>query len=125
MSRIQIELTSTRPDGLWTWRVAGARQPRGTVSATLVPAGAKVGDVLRAEADIELEGTTITAVMADGPTRQERPKLEVLGSEKPFEAVTTSLVPKGSHPRRSTWDGGTGDRGGRPGPGRQGGGGDA
>ena len=46
--RIEIELTSARPDGSWTWRVAGAKQPKGVVEGALLPDDAKVGDVLRA-----------------------------------------------------------------------------
>jgi hypothetical protein len=117
MPRIQIELTSTRPDGTWTWRVAGAREPRGVVDAELIPAGAKVGDVLRAEAEVELEGTTVTSVVAAPAKRQEPERLELIGKPEPFEAVTTSLLPKGARPRRSTWDGGGEARGSRSGPG--------
>jgi len=112
MPRLQIELTSARPDGTWTWRVAGARQPRGTVEGALLPSGAKVGDVLRVDAEVELEGTVVTAVLAEPRKRDEPNRLEILGSPKTFEAVTTSLVPKGARPRRSMWDGG--DRGPRP-----------
>ena len=36
MPRIDIELTSSRPDGTWTWRAAGARQPKGVVSASVL-----------------------------------------------------------------------------------------
>src|SRR5260370_9292355 len=98
MPRLQIELTSARADGSWTWRVAGARQPKGTLAGDLLPPGTQVGDVLRVDAEVELEGTTITAVLPDPVKRQERPKLEVLGTEKPFQGVTTSLVPKGARP---------------------------
>ena len=31
-SRIEVELTSQREDGTWTWRAAGARQPKGVVA---------------------------------------------------------------------------------------------
>ncbi len=54
--RIDIELTSSRDDGSWTWRAAGAREPRGTLEGALVPGGAQVGDVLRAEIDGYLDG---------------------------------------------------------------------
>jgi len=48
--RMDVELTSTRNDETFTWRVAGALQPRGVVAATLLPKGAKVGDVLSFQA---------------------------------------------------------------------------
>src|SRR4249919_3878333 len=60
--RIEIELTSARPDGTWTWRVAGAREPRGVLDGTLLPDGAKTGSVLKADAEVELEGYTILSV---------------------------------------------------------------
>ncbi len=37
--RLDIELTSDRGDGQWTWRAAGAKQPKGTLDGTLLPAG--------------------------------------------------------------------------------------
>ncbi len=39
--RIDIELTSSRPDGSWTWRAAGAREPRGVVDASVLPGRAE------------------------------------------------------------------------------------
>ncbi|GAC1588256.1 MAG: hypothetical protein NVS3B21_03840 [Acidimicrobiales bacterium] len=120
--RIEIELTSARPDGSWTWRVAGAKQPKGLLEGSLLPDGAKVGDVLRADADVELEGTVITTILGAPPKRQEPERLQILGDGKPFEAVTTNLAPKGSRPKRD-WaevrprnDRGPGP-GGRPSPG--------
>ncbi len=111
MSRkIDIELTSVRGDGTWTWRVAGAKQPRGVLDGGLLPAGANVGDVLRAEAEFELEGTTITAV-AQPPTKRPDPdRLQLLADSGPFEGVTTSLVPKNGGRARRDRD----DRGPRP-----------
>src|SRR5579871_5226578 len=118
--RIEIELTSARPDGSWTWRVSGAKQPKGVLAGALLPAGAKVGDVLRAEAEFELEGTTITSVAAPPGKRPDPDRLELLSDSRPFEGVTTSLVPKGARPRRDRDDRGPrrdrddrGDRGDR------------
>ena len=39
--RIEIELTSKREDGTWTWRAAGALQPKGVVADSVVPASAR------------------------------------------------------------------------------------
>ena len=107
--RIEIELTSARPDDTWTWRVAGAKQPKGVLEASLVPGDAKVGDVLRADAEFELEGVSIIAVLKPAPKRQERERLVLLGDTRPFEGVTTSLVTKGARSRRDR-----DDRGPRP-----------
>ena len=61
--RIEVELTSKSDDGTWTWRAAGAKLPRGSVDASLVPAGATVGAVLRAEVEVTLDGTSVLALM--------------------------------------------------------------
>ena len=61
--RMDIELTSSRDDGTWTWRAAGAKEPRGVVDEKLLGAGAHVGDVLRVEAEFGLDGISVTAVL--------------------------------------------------------------
>src|SRR4051812_26323688 len=60
--RIDIELTSAPPDGSSTGRAAGAREPRGVLDGTLVPADARMGAVFKADAEIGLDGTTILSV---------------------------------------------------------------
>ncbi len=77
--RIEVELTSARDDGTWTWRAAGARQPKGELDGSLLPAGVAVGDVLRAEADFDLEGITITAVLPPKGARPEPERIEIIG----------------------------------------------
>lgn len=98
-----MELTSDRGDGTWTWRAAGARQPRGELDGTLLPAGAKVGDVMRAEAEVDIEGITVTVVLPAKGARAEPERLDVTGPAREFTPVT------------STWSGRDGgDRGDRP-----------
>ncbi len=77
--RIDIELTSAN-DGVWTWRAAGARQPKGTLDTGMLYEGARVGDVVRAEAERELEGTRIVAIVAPKSRRFDGERLEVIGS---------------------------------------------
>src|SRR6185436_498899 len=89
--RIEVELTSSRPDGTWTWRAAGAREPKGVVEASVLPSGAKVGDVLKVEATIALDGIEIHSVVPDRSARKQPERLELLGGGD-FDAVTTSLV---------------------------------
>ena len=109
MPRIEIELTSCRPDGTWTWRAAGARQPKGSLEAAVLPDGAKVGDVLRAEADFELEGILVRSTSSTAPKRTEPERIAILGSGKEEPGVTTNLRtdvtgsdrPKRGGPRRS------------------------
>ena len=41
--RIEVELTSQRDDGTWTWRAAGAKEPKGTLDGDLLYNGASSG----------------------------------------------------------------------------------
>lgn len=109
--RIEVELTSARPDGSWTWRAAGARQPKGTLDGSLLPDGAAVGDVLRADVEADIEGLTVIALHG-GPARQrkEPTRLELLGSGRDVPLVTSTLTG-----RRGGRDRGErGDRSDRP-----------
>lgn len=80
MPRIEIELTSSRPDGTWTWRAAGARHPKGALDGAILYSGAKVGDVVRAESEMGLDGITVTAVSPPKTKRQDPERLTLLGS---------------------------------------------
>jgi hypothetical protein len=114
-SRIDVELTSARPDGTWTWRAAGAREPRGVVEATLLPTGAKVGDVFKVEATVALDGIEIHSVVPDRPGRKEPERLEILGGGD-FQGVTTSLVGRRDRDDRGRRDRRSGERDDRRGP---------
>ena len=93
--RIEVELTSRRDDGSWTWRAAGAKQPKGTLDGDLVPAGIAAGDVVRVDADFEIDGIIVTAVLP-AKTRSGKPeseRIELLGPpERGRGSVTTSGV---------------------------------
>lgn len=118
-TRIDIEITSDRGDGTLTWRAAGAKQPKGVVSAELLPSGTGVGDVLRAEAEFTVDGPELTSLVAPKAPRGDGfERLEMLGSGSGGDGgVTTQLARKGG--RR----GGGGRDGRRGGPRRDGGGG--
>ena len=62
-SRLELELTSKRPDDTWTWRKAGAKEPKGTLQGILLFEGAKVGDVIRADVTVGIEGITVDVVL--------------------------------------------------------------
>ncbi len=102
MSRYtDIELTSQAPDGSWTWRAAGARQPRGTVSSDLVPTGGRVGDVVRAEIESGLEGVEVVSIAAPKQVRhidEGVQRIEVLGAPRQAPGVSISLA-RGSRQR--------------------------
>ena len=121
MPRMEIELTSCREDGSWTWRAVGAREPRGVVEAILLPDGASTGEHLRVETEQDVDGIWVTAVLPGRATRDEPERLELLGSGQRQPEVTTTLVrPKGSRrdgesPDSDRRDGRRGDRRGHRG----------
>ena len=112
--RIEIELTSKRSETEWTWRAAGAKQPKGVLESSVLFEGAKVGDIVRADAEFEIEGITIvgaTPVAGKRSASKSTGTIEITGSNEKFEPVTQQLVGKGER----------GGRGGRDGGGRDGG----
>lgn len=93
--RIEVELTSRRDDGSWTWRAAGAKQPKGTLDGGLLPEGIGEGDVVRVDADFEIDGIVVTGVLPP-KARSGRPdseRIEILGSpDRTSGSVTTARV---------------------------------
>src|SRR5688500_4371014 len=105
--RIEVELTSARDDGTWTWRAAGARQPKGVLDGGLLYEGAKVGDVVRAEAEFDIDGITVIEVFPPKGAGREPERLEIIGPPQREEAgVTTTLVTRTreDRPRRDRGD---------------------
>jgi hypothetical protein len=94
--RIEIELTSSRPDGSWTWRAAGAKLPKGDLDGSLLFEGAKAGDIVRADADFMVDGIVILSVLAPKGARKEPERIEVVGTPRKDDdqLVTTTLAPK-------------------------------
>ncbi|HET8930806.1 MAG TPA: hypothetical protein VFN21_09135, partial [Acidimicrobiales bacterium] len=119
--RIEIELTSNRDDATFTWRAAGARQPKGDVAVATLPAGAGIGDTFRVEVETSLDGHEIIQVLPDRAPRREPERLELLSRDLPDDKLVTSqLARKGGGrrddrrrgPRREgRSDRGRGDRG--------------
>ena len=109
--RIEVELTSQSDETTWTWRAAGAKLPRGTVSSELVPPGTSVGTVLRAEVETTLDGTTVTALLAPKGKSEQKPvdRIEVIGTPQKGPDVNVVLAGKG---KRRRDDYGDGDRDG-------------
>src|SRR3984957_6672106 len=119
--RIDIELTSQTGDGPWTWGAAGARQPKGTVEAALVPAGQAVGAVRRGAGEMGLEGIEILSLTSAKPTRapeKTEGRIEVKGTPKRAPDVSVILAPGSSKRRRDRDD--DGERGDRRGGNRRG-----
>jgi hypothetical protein len=93
--RLEIELTSHRDDGTWTWRAVGAKSPKGVLDGSLVPSGLAVGDVVKVEAEATVEGLDISTVFAAKAARKEKETLELLGSGRDEPLVTQVLAGKG------------------------------
>jgi len=90
--RIEIELTSRRHDGAWTWRAAGAREPKGVLAGDLIAFAASVGDELTVEAEFHMDGIEVIEVFESKPKRPMPETLEILGSGPDRNLVTTQLV---------------------------------
>ena len=102
--RIDIELTSNRGDGTWTWRAAGAKTPKGTLNGAILDAGAKTGDTLKVEAEFDLDGVEILSLVKTKEKSVRGNLLQILGSEKEFQPVTQKLADK-SKDRKPKRDG--------------------
>jgi len=89
-SRIEVELTSQKPEGIWTWRAAGAKEPRGTLDGSILYDGAKIGDVVRAEVVFEIDGIVVESVYAPKAKHTESNLIE-LSSKEPVSYVTRTV----------------------------------
>ena len=87
--RIDIELTSALSDGSYTWRAAGAREPKGVLPGSILPPGTAVGDELKVEIEQMVDGIEVLGVIK-GREKAAPDLLELLPSDKPFEAVIES-----------------------------------
>ena len=116
--RLDIEITSTRDDGSFTWRQAGAKAPKGVGATNLLPGGAKVGDVLRAEVEMDMDGATVVSVAVVKQRERNVTLLEITGSGIAFQPVTevsTNGSRRGDKRGPKGARGGRGERGARPG----------
>ncbi len=100
--RIDIQLTSSRDDGTWTWRAAGAKAPKGVVAANLLPNTVRTGDVFKVEADFDIDGISVLAVVPAKEKSQRLNVLELIASEKSFTPVTQQLAERGKSDRKTT-----------------------
>ena len=102
--RIEIEITSLNGD-VATWRAAGAKLPKGVLSAALVPGGPVVGSVYRADVEQFMEGMEVLSVMAPktaSPLDPRKERIELIVSEKSTPDVTVTYASKGRGPRRDS-----------------------
>jgi hypothetical protein len=107
--RIEVELTSRTDQDTWTWRAAGAKQPRGTVDAALVPPGSSQGTVLRAEIETTLDGSTVLALLPlKAKSVRKAETIELLAAPQKGPDVNVVLAGKPKGRRRD--DRGDGER---------------
>ncbi len=106
--RMDIELTSSRSDGSWTWRAAGALNPKGFVDSSLLPSAVKVGDVLRVEVEIDLDGVWVTSILPNKSSSQKAETLSLITEKSTQPGVTVQLANKG--PKRDQRQGERGKR---------------
>ncbi len=99
--RIDIQLTSSRDDGTWTWHAAGAKAPKGVVAASLLPTSVRTGDVFKVEADFDIDGISVLAVVPAKEKSQRLNVLQLITSEKAFTPVTQRLAERGKGDRKS------------------------
>ncbi len=92
MAKIDVEITSQREDGDWTWRAVGAREPKGTVEASLLPDDLSIGTQFSVETEHFLDGLVVTKVFNKKPEPEKGETLEILGSGKHADLVTTQLA---------------------------------
>lgn len=77
--RIEIELTSSQADGTWTWRAAGAKNPKGVVEGSVLPNDASVGTVLRVEVEQGIDGIAVRSVVGGRQRSDSAEVLELIG----------------------------------------------
>ncbi len=115
--RIDIELTS-ESNGTWTWRAAGARQPKGTLDSSLLYEGARVGDVIRAELERLLDSVSIVSVVPPKSVKARPETVEIQGRPEPDYPTINVQYAEGGRGRS---DGERRERRPRPDGGRDGG----
>ena len=100
--RIEIEITSLNGD-VATWRAAGAKLPKGTLSAALVQGGAVVGNVYRADVENYMDGIEVISVLPPktaSPLDPRNEKLEIIVKPASGPDVVVTYAPKGRGGRR-------------------------
>ena len=101
MPRMEIELTSKRDDGTWTWRAAGAKLPKGSLAEGLLDTDASIGDVIRVETEQFVDGISVTSVLSGREKRSTPELLEIVGSGKDEPLVTSNLKKKKNNRRQN------------------------
>ena len=94
MAKIEVEITSQREDGSWTWRAIGAREPKGTVDASLLTSDVTVGAQFLVETEHFIDGLVVSKVFERKQSSNKGEIIEIIGSGKTLDPVTTQLAKK-------------------------------
>ena len=101
VKRIQVELTSEQGD-TWTWRKAGAKQPKGEIGIALLPKGSRLGDQIYINIITEIDGIIVESaspLLKEEEKADEYKTLEFIGG-KNFEKVTLVSKKKNSNKKK-------------------------
>jgi hypothetical protein len=96
---LEIELTSKSAEGNWTWRAKGAMKPKGHVAGDLVPVGANVGSIFKAELEHLLDGIYVKSLT---PLAEKKPPsnvIEIFGSAKKEPSINVQKKGRKTSPR--------------------------
>ncbi len=101
--RIDIEITSVSGESA-TWRAAGAKLPKGTLSTGLIADGPKVGHVYRAEIEQfmnDIEVLSVAPAKTASPLDPRNERIAIIEKKADGPDVTVTYAPKGRGPRRN------------------------
>jgi len=90
--KMNVVITSELDQSFHTWQVLGAKEPRGKVKTSLLPADIKIGDSLDVEAEHGIDGISVTAAIRPKEKRNNSVELDLLGPNKEEPLISISLV---------------------------------
>lgn len=93
-NHIEIEITSKRSDGSFTWRAKGAKEPKGVVDPVIVGVDTVVGEVFKAEFESWLDGVQIVSAIKSSKKIGSSNDIEILGPRQFKAGVTATLIAK-------------------------------
>ena len=96
--KLEVELTSDNGE-MWTWRAAGAKQPKGELASSILYDGAKIGDVVKVDADFSVDGIHVMQVQPPKAKKERTDLLEMKTRAWSKDELVTSNMSKGGKKR--------------------------
>ncbi|MDA8196948.1 MAG: hypothetical protein M0019_07070 [Actinomycetota bacterium] len=103
--RLKIELTDKIDDSTWRWRRAEAKEPRGSLDASLLYEGAKIGDRVEAIVEKTIDGTTIISVTPPQGAAVKKHETIEIEARKVTTLTTVERAVRGGDRKGSKGDG--------------------